>query len=54
MTRADQWKLLSVIAATVLSLWYLYPTYRYYSLSSAERGKLPPAHPRARTLCHLV
>jgi SecD/SecF fusion protein len=43
MTRADQWKLLSVIAATVLSLWYLYPTYRYYSLSVAERGKLPPA-----------
>ena len=43
MTRADQWKLLSVIAATVLSLWYLYPTYRYYSLSPAERAKLPAA-----------
>ena len=43
MTRADQWKLLSVIAATVLSLWYLYPTYRYYSVSPAERAKLPAA-----------
>src|SRR5512144_14920 len=43
MTRADQWKLLSVIAATVLSLWYLYPSYRYYSLSPAERAKLPAA-----------
>ena len=43
MTRADQWKLLSVIAATVLSLWYLYPTYRYYSLSPAERARLPVA-----------
>jgi preprotein translocase subunit SecD len=41
MTRADQWKLLSVIAATILSLWYLYPSYRYYSLSPAERAKLP-------------
>src|SRR5438105_7121993 len=43
MTRADQWKLLSVIAATVLSLWYLYPTYHYYSLSPAERARLPVA-----------
>ncbi|HET9327343.1 MAG TPA: protein translocase subunit SecD [Candidatus Eisenbacteria bacterium] len=46
MTRADQWKLLSVVAATLLSLWYLWPSYRYYSLSPAERAKLPPSELR--------
>jgi protein-export membrane protein SecD len=42
MTRADQWKLAAVLLATVLSLWYLYPTYRYYSLSTTQRAALPP------------
>ncbi len=41
MTRADQWKLLSVVAATLLSFWYLFPSYRYYSTGPAERAKLP-------------
>jgi len=41
MTRADQWKLLSVIAATFLSLWYLYPSWRYYTLTPAQRDQLP-------------
>jgi SecD/SecF fusion protein len=41
MKRADQWKLLSVIVATIVSVWYLYPSYRYYSLTPAERQALP-------------
>ena len=41
MTRADQWKLLSVIAATLLSLWYLFPSWRFYTLSPAQRQQLP-------------
>ena len=40
MSRNDQWKLLSVIAATALAIWYLYPTYRYYSMTPDQRAKL--------------
>ncbi len=43
MTRGDQWKLASVVVATLVSLWYLYPTYRYYSMTPEQRGQLPPA-----------
>jgi len=43
MTRADQWKLLSVVVATLLSLWYLWPSYRYYTMTPAEQQKLPPS-----------
>jgi SecD/SecF fusion protein len=31
MTRTDQWKLLSVILVTVIAVWYLFPSLRYYS-----------------------
>ncbi len=41
MTR-DQWRLLGVLVATVASFWLLYPSYRYYSLSPAQRQALPP------------
>jgi protein-export membrane protein SecD len=41
MTRADQWKLLSVVAATLLSLYFLFPSYRYYSLDATHRSQLP-------------
>ena len=41
MTRSDQWKLLSVVAATMLSLWYLFPSWRYYSITPTEREKVP-------------
>ena len=41
MTRADQWKLLSVVAATLLSIWYLWPSYRYYTLTPDQRQKMP-------------
>jgi protein-export membrane protein SecD len=42
MARGDRWKLIGVVLVTVLALWYLYPTYRYYSLSPAQREALPP------------
>lgn len=37
MTRTDQWKLLGVLVATALSVWYLFPSFRYYSLPAAQR-----------------
>jgi len=37
----DQWKLLGVVLVTVASLWVLYPSYRYYSLTPAQRIALP-------------
>jgi protein-export membrane protein SecD len=39
--RSGQWKLLAVLVATAVSVWLLYPTFRYYSLSPADRAKLP-------------
>jgi protein-export membrane protein SecD len=41
MTRTDQWKLVGVVLATVLAVVYLYPSYRYYTLSPAQRQSLP-------------
>ena len=41
MTRTDQWKLAGVLLATALSLWYLFPSYRFYSLAPAQRQALP-------------
>ena len=42
MTRADQWKLMAVVAVTILSAVYLYPSYRLYTLSPAQQQALPP------------
>ena len=41
MTRTDQWKLAAVVLVTALCLWYLFPSYRYYTLSPAQRRALP-------------
>ena len=41
MTRTDQWKLVGVLAVTLLAAYYLYPSYRYYTLTPAQRDKLP-------------
>jgi protein-export membrane protein SecD len=41
MPRGNQWKLLSIVAATALSLWYLWPSYRYYSMTPEQRQALP-------------
>ena len=37
MTRTDQWKLLGVLVATALSVWYLFPSFRYFSLPLEQR-----------------
>ena len=37
MTRTDQWRLLGVLLATVLSAWDLYPSIRYFSLPPDQR-----------------
>ena len=42
MTRTDQWKLGAVVLATALSIWFLYPTLRFYSMTPDQRAKLPP------------
>jgi protein-export membrane protein SecD len=42
MTRADQWKMAAVVAVTLLSLWYLWPSYRYYSMPAEQRSQLAP------------
>ena len=41
MTRNDQWKLAAVIAATLIAGWYLYPTYRFYSMTPEQREAMP-------------
>jgi protein-export membrane protein SecD len=39
--RGDQWKLAGVVLATALSIWYLYPSLRYYTLTPTQRQALP-------------
>jgi protein-export membrane protein SecD len=46
MTRSDQWKLAGVALATVLAVWSLFPTWRYYSLSPAERQAMSQSSPQ--------
>jgi protein-export membrane protein SecD len=41
MSRSDQWRLAGVVLATILSVWYLYPSIRYYSLTPAQQQALP-------------
>src|SRR5262245_9423735 len=41
MSRNDQWKLAGVIGATLISFWYLYPSYRFYSMTPAQRAATP-------------
>jgi protein-export membrane protein SecD len=42
MTRTDQWKLVVVVVAILAAGWYLYPSYRFYSITPAQRQALPP------------
>ncbi len=42
MNRTDQWKLAGVLVATVLAIWFLFPSYQYYTMSPAQRAALPP------------
>ncbi len=41
MTRTDQSKLAGVLIVTALAIWYLYPSYRYYTLSPTQIKSLP-------------
>jgi protein-export membrane protein SecD len=41
MTRNDQWKVIVVLLVTALAAWYLYPSFRYYSMSEDQRTALP-------------
>ena len=41
MTRTDQWKLAGVLLATGLAIFYLFPSFRFYSLTPAQRAALP-------------
>jgi protein-export membrane protein SecD len=43
MTRSDQGKLLGVLLVTALSLWVLYPSYQYYTLTAEKRAQTDPA-----------
>jgi SecD/SecF fusion protein len=43
MTRSDQGKLLGVLAVTALSLWCLFPSYQFYSMTPAQRQAMEPA-----------
>ena len=43
MTRSDQGKLLGVLAVTALSLWFLYPSYQFYTMTPAQRASAEPA-----------
>mgnify|MGYP003346472466 CR=1 FL=1 len=43
MTRSDQGKLLGVLAVTALSLWCLFPSYQYYTMTPAQREATEPA-----------
>jgi len=41
MTRSEQWKSLGVLLVTALAVWQLYPSWRYYTMSPAQREALP-------------
>ena len=43
MTRSDQGKLLGVLVITALSVWFLFPSYQFYSMTLAQRAALEPA-----------
>jgi len=42
MSRTDHGKLLGVILVTILSLWLLYPSYQYYTMTPAQREAYDP------------
>ena len=43
MTRSDQGKLLGVLAVTALSVWCLFPSYQFYSMTPAQRAAMDPS-----------
>ena len=49
MTRSDQWKLWLTVAFVVASVWTLWPTFQFYSLSGPERQRVLQARPSEAT-----
>jgi protein-export membrane protein SecD len=43
MTRENQWKLVAVLATTLLAAWYLFPSFRYFGMTPAAREAMPAA-----------
>jgi protein-export membrane protein SecD len=43
MSRTDQGKLLGVVLVTLASLWLLYPSYRFYTMTPVQRQAMEPA-----------
>jgi len=43
MSRTDQGKLLGVVLVTLASLWLLYPSYRFYTMTPVQRQAKEPA-----------
>src|SRR5438105_8863053 len=37
----DQWRLLGVLLVTAISVYLLYPSYRYYTMTPAQHAALP-------------
>jgi SecD/SecF fusion protein len=42
MSRSDLWKLVLVVVATLAAVWYLLPSYQFYSMTPAQREAQPP------------
>lgn len=47
MTRSDQWKLYLTVVFVLASLWTLWPTFQFYSLSPQRRQEVLQARPSA-------
>ncbi len=49
MTRSDQWKFYLTVVFVLGSLWTLWPTFQFYSLSPARRQEVLQARPSSAT-----
>ena len=48
MNRSEMWKLVSVVVATLVSIFYLFPTLRFYQVPFVERMTAPKDSPVAK------
>src|SRR5689334_21826228 len=49
MTRSDQWKFYLTVVFVLASVWTLWPTFQFYSLSATERQQVLQARPTMAT-----
>ena len=49
MTRSDQWKFYLTVVFVLASVWTLWPTFQFYSLSPTERQQVLQARPTMAT-----